>query len=405
MLQVASDNAGIPSGFQIGADDIPNSGGSNPYANDKGARMVNNTLNHTQQLIQHASGRNDNDIIAMITAKGDTEMLRVFLADRDAQLQRDHEFRMTQQADRKEVVQDIVQKNQEVALDQNRTQLALYNASQRTNRINTNFHMGLQLLTFSIHSTIAILVWNSGNVITQMFRDIDEDLNQRLNITIPRVDAEGAPWWIRGIPHLINLFVAILQGAVNLGGFLIGVLTQFLAASAALGPAGAAAGIMFIGILFMIAVYFLMNIRRVRGFFAVGGVDVSVGEQQGAQALPQIAPAQPQQTHGVLNFSTRVVGMIENGNGRFTDEEERVLLNNRSGNGSSANGSGVSSSQLRLRNRPDGEHKGSDNPDDTVTFGGRRRTRRRRRKKRKTKRKKRRGRRKSKRRLRRKSRR
>ena len=76
MLETASNNAGIPRGFQMGANDIPNSGGSNPYANDRGARMVNNTLNHTQQLIQHAAGRNDNDITAMVIAQwkyGDVE--------------------------------------------------------------------------------------------------------------------------------------------------------------------------------------------------------------------------------------------------------------------------------------------------------------------------------------------
>ena len=69
------------------------------------------------------------------------------------------------------------------------------------------------------------------------------EISQRLNITVPRWDgADGSSWWTLGIPHLINLFVAILQGAVDLVGFFIGALTQFLATLAALGPAGMAAG-------------------------------------------------------------------------------------------------------------------------------------------------------------------
>ena len=151
----------------------------------------------------------------------------------------------------------------------------------------------------------------------------------------PSMDPSTAPWWTMGVPHLINLFVALLQGAVDLGRFFVGALTQFLATLAALGPAGIAAGIMFCGILFMIAVYLLMNIRRARGFFAIGGIDLNIGEQQGAQALPQLAQAQPQQTHGVLSdLPTRVEGMIRNGQRRLTDGEERLLLRNRGCNGS-----------------------------------------------------------------------
>ena len=406
MLQGASDNAGIPRDFQMGANDIPNSGGSIPYANDRGAQMVNNTLNHTQQLIQHAAGRGENDIYGQIIASGNTEMMKVFLADRNAQRERDHEFRMKKHADKKAVVEDIVQKNQEVALDRNKTQLALYNTSQRTNRMNTNFHLALQFIILGIVTTIAMLAYNTGDVFAQLFRDIDSGVGQRLNITVPSMDTENAQWWTMGVPHLINLFVAILQGAVDLGRFFLGALTQFLATLAALGPAGMAAGIMFCGILFMIAIYLLMNIRRARGFFAIGGIDLNIGEQQGAQALPQLAQAQPQQTHGVLSdLPTRVEGMIRNGQGRLTDGEERLLLRNRGGNGSSASGSGGSDNQLRLRNRSSGNDDESNTGGSKETKGGRRKTRRRRRKKRKTKRKKRRGRRKSKRRRRRKSRR
>ena len=88
MLQTASDNAGIPRDLQMDGRDIPSRGGSNPYANERGAQMVNNTLNHTQQLIQHAAGRNDNDITAMVIQSGNPEMLRLILEDREKTKQR-----------------------------------------------------------------------------------------------------------------------------------------------------------------------------------------------------------------------------------------------------------------------------------------------------------------------------
>ena len=153
----------------------------------------------------------------------------------------------------------------------------------------------------------------------------------------------------------------------------------------------------------MITVYQLMNIRRVRGLVGVVGLDIATGEQQGAQALPQLGPA-VQQNPGLFlgngNVADRVDNMIRNGNGRLTNGEETLMLGNAGG--SAASGSQGSSSQLRVRNRSSGNDDGSNSKS---SQGGRRRTRRRRRKNKKTKRKQHRRRRKSKRRRRRKSRR
>lgn len=403
MLQTASDNAGIPRDLQINGTQIPSRGGSNPYANERGAQMVNNTLNHTQQLIQHAAGRNDNDITAMVIQSGNTEMLSMILARQERREQREHEYRLQQLAAQKQVVEDIVQKNQEVSLDQNRTQLALYNASQRTNRMNTNLHLVLQAIILATVFAVAILAYNAGDVFADMFRNIDTGARNMANITVPTMDAENASWWQAGLPHLINMLSAILQGGVDLVGFFVTSLTQFLAALATLGPAGMAMGVLFLGILFMITVYQLMNIRRVRGLVGVVGLDIATGEQQGAQALPQLGPA-VQQNPGLFlgngNVADRVDNMIRNGNGRLTNGEETLMLGNAGE--SAASGSQGSSSQLRLRNRSSGNGDGSNSKG---SQGGRRRTRRRRRKNKKTKRKQRRRRRKSKRRRRRKSRR
>ena len=304
---------------------------------------------------------------------------------------------MQQLASQKQVVEDIVKKNQEVALKQNETQLALYNASQRTNRMNTNLHLVLQAIILATVFGVAILAYNAGDVFADMFRNIDVGMRNAANITVPSMDAENASWWMVGLPHLINMFSAILQGAVHLIGFFVTTLTQFLAALAALGPAGMAMGVLFLGILFMITVYQLMNVRRVRGLVGVVGFDIATGEQQGAQALPQLGPAVQQNPSLFLgngNVAGRVDSMIRTGHGRLTNVEETLLL----GNGSAASGSEGSSTQSRLRNRSSDNDDGSKSKE---SKGGRRRTRRRRRKNKKTKRKQRRRRRKSKRRRRR----
>ena len=103
-----------------------------------------------------------------------------------------------------------------------------------------------------------------------------------------------------------------------------------------------------------------MNIRRVRGLVGVVGLDIATGEQQGAQALPQLGPA-VQQNPGLFlgngNVADRVDNMIRNGNGRLTNGEETLMLGNAGE--SAASGSQGSSSQLRLRNRLSGNGDGS----------------------------------------------
>ena len=74
----------------------------------------------------------------------------------------------------------------------------------------------------------------------------------------------------------------------------------------------------------MITVYQLMNIRRVRGLVGVVGLDIATGEQQGAQALPQLGPAvQQNQLSG--NVANRVDNMIRNGNGRLTNRRKTYV--------------------------------------------------------------------------------
>ena len=78
-----------------------------------------------------------------------------------------------------------------------------------------------------------------------------------------------------------------------------------------------------------------MNIRRARGFFAIGGVDLSIGEQRRSTSITSDCTGTTTTNTWVvladIPLATRVEGMIRNGQGRLTNGEERLLLRNDGG--------------------------------------------------------------------------
>ena len=421
MLQTASDNANYDRNVQIASGDLPNKGGRNPYANQKGADIVNTTTTMVQQFVSSSAGLTDADLMLMALQSGKPDLLKLIL-DRENMKEDRAERREKRKEDRaerienarhhlqKEVIMDATKKSKEVELDRNKTQLLLYNSSQYEKHTLTQFHMMMQFKTFAIFTAAGIAAANTGGGLVELFRNIDDRIGGGMQLNIPSIDIASENWWSKWIPYLINLFIAVLNGAAGLFDMFVGAFTQTLVALAELGPLGMFSGVMLIGIIFQIAIYLVMRTRRVKGFLAIGGLDVTIGDHTDGQAIPQVGSTPSL----FADMPGRIGRVISSGADTpfLSREEERLLLEPPreppreplpfQGRMPTPPPREPLPFQGRMPTPPPPY---ANKEGDTVTMGGRRRTRRRRRKKRKTKRKKRRRRSKSKRRRRRKSRR
>tara|TARA_B110000444_G_C18826204_1_gene590479 strand:- start:490 stop:2115 length:1626 start_codon:yes stop_codon:yes gene_type:complete len=437
MLQTASNDANYDRNVQIASGDLPNKGGRNPYANQKGADIVNTTTTMVQQFVSSSAGLTDADLLKMALLSGKPNMVKLILdreerkedrAERIDKRKEDRAERMekARRGDMVKVYKDAAKKNKEVELDRNKTQLLLYNSSQYEKHTLTQFHMNMQFITFAIFAASGIAAANTGEGLVELFRKIDDRIGGGMQLNIPYIDIAGESWWSKWIPQLINLFIAVLNGAAGLTDMFVGAFTQTLVALAELGPLGMFSGVMLIGILFMMAEYLLMRTRRVSGFLAIGGLTVNIGDPTDGQAIPQVGS-----TPSLFADMPGRIGRVINSGADapwLSRAEERLLLPPPreplpfQGRMPEAPPQEPLPSQGRMPTPPprqplpfqgrmptppprEEEVKRENKEDDNATMGGRRRTRRRRRKKRKTKRKKRRRRSKSKRRRRRKSRR